>query len=242
MMCRFPRFPALALAAVLVSGCAGHPPVVQVPPIPVGQSGTLLTSRQAPGGPAVALGQSWTKKPVQAEATRVHFAWSRKSLVVFAEMDDRQVGSLATRDNQKMWDLGDAFEVFLRAPGVREYVEIHVTPENHRLHLRYPPGGLQEIAMGRADFPQFFMKADEMRRIRSAAVRTKSGWNVALVIPADLVADRPIRAGMTWRFSVARYDGDRKKTPPVLTASSPYQELGFHRLNEWGTLKFTKNK
>ena len=188
--------------------------------------------------PSVTLGQTWTKHPAPIEATRVSFAWRPDSLLVFAEMDDRRIGSRATRDDQRTWDLGDAFEVFLQAPGTREYVEIQVTPENHRLHLRYPPGGLQTIAEGRADFPQFFMKPEEERRIQSAVEKKAHRWRVALIIPADIVSGRPIRAGTSWRFSVARYDGDRLGTPPVLSASSPHRALNFHRRSEWGTLRF----
>lgn len=49
----------------------------------------------------------------------------------------------ACRLNERTWELGDVCELFLQLSGQSTYLELHVTPENHRLQLLWPLGGME---------------------------------------------------------------------------------------------------
>ena len=58
-------------------------------------------------------------------------------------------------------------------------------------------------------------------------------------IPINLVVGDPANPGNApWRFSFSRYDHTRGANNPVLSSSSPHQELDFHRQEDWGRLVF----
>src|SRR5204863_1077141 len=83
--------------------------------------------------------QAW----LEAEETgflpaTVRVGWRENSLLVFAELTDADVFNGATKLNERTWELGDVFEMFLRSSNGQSYVEFHVTPNNQRLQLRYP--------------------------------------------------------------------------------------------------------
>ena len=47
--------------------------------------------------------------------------------------------SHSTANNQRMWQLGDCAEVFIKTgKGVEEYWEIHVTPNKHLMDMHIP--------------------------------------------------------------------------------------------------------
>jgi len=140
--------------------------------------------------------------------------------VVEADMDDGDVFNDATEHNDRTWEKGDVFEVFARRDDASEYVEVHVTPDNVRLHLRFPDPGLaqriQDIAAVAAD----------PHAIASSASRTARGWRAGVVVP---LAAGP---GDLLRVSFCRYDAGRGRAP-ILSSSSPHPVLAFHRPWEW---------
>src|ERR1051326_2605619 len=66
----------------------------------------------------VALGQAWltTTEPEFAGAI-VRTGWRDDSLFVLAELTDGDIFTRATGHNQRFWELGDTFEMFLQAAG-----------------------------------------------------------------------------------------------------------------------------
>ena len=58
-------------------------------------------------------------------------------------------------------------------------------------------------------------------------------------IPADAVRETPRDlAGDRWKFSFSRYDYTRGHGAPVISSTSPHAQPGFHRLHEFGELRF----
>ena len=54
-------------------------------------------------------------------------------------MQDSDIGSRATADNQKMWTLGDVAEFFIKPGGDRtDYWEIHITPNDFLMDIYIP--------------------------------------------------------------------------------------------------------
>ncbi len=85
------------------------------------------------------LGQHWAGHPDPGfRPCSVRVSWIERALHVMADLTDDESFSHATGDNQKMWTLGDVFEMFVQLEGRCDYAELHVTPNNHRLHLALP--------------------------------------------------------------------------------------------------------
>lgn len=177
----------------------------------------------------IQLQQSWRAEAEPDFKTAVvRTGWRNDALLVFAELDDTDIFNRATQLNERTWELGDVFEIFLQPEAEEGYVEFHVTPENQRLQMRFPaprkPG--QQID-GDAIRSRTWVEPDVNR------------WFVYAEIPAVSVT---CRAGAVenqrWRFSFSRYDYTRGRSAPVLSSSSPHREARFHRLHEWGQLTF----
>ncbi len=89
--------------------------------------------------PALAFAQHWQQTPEAGLKPGTVKVGRRESrLWALAEMEDDDIFNLAEEHNQPTWELGDVFEVFAQQQGGSAYVEAHVTPENRRLHLRFP--------------------------------------------------------------------------------------------------------
>jgi hypothetical protein len=179
--------------------------------------------------PPVFLQQGWMEKP-QADflPAAVRVGWTPGGLVILAEIPDRDIFTLATAPNQKMWELGDVFEIFLQDEDRSDYVELHVTPANLRLQLRFETSGATPVQLSDGVFSSHVGIDSPNQR-----------WSLQASVPAVLVSGRSqIQPGEVWRFSFSRYDASRDGTTPVLSSTSPHQAINFHRNHEWGKLTF----
>jgi hypothetical protein len=62
-----------------------------------------------------ALGQAWRAEAEPGFAPgQVYAGWRRDSLLLFAELTDHDIFTSVTVPNQRMWEMGDTFEIFLR--------------------------------------------------------------------------------------------------------------------------------
>src|SRR5208282_1675196 len=115
-------------------------PAIRCLPLPAFDASDLKAAREAfRQAVPCALGQAWLEKaePDFAPAL-VRVGWRENSLLLFAELTDRDIFTRATAPNQRMWELGDTFEIFLGLLGEPSYAELHVTPNNLHLQLRFP--------------------------------------------------------------------------------------------------------
>ncbi len=185
----------------------------------------------APTGPGARfrLSQSWTKEQAGFQPTVVDVSWNEQELTIRASLEDETVTSSSTRDNQKMWELGDVFEMFLQLEGRRGYIELHVTPNNHRLHLKLPgPSGLDATGRTRA----FHEMLVEPVGFESRVERIPGGWRVEARVPPEAFGMRRFDAGTRMAMSFCRYDaGGGRET--VASSSSPHPVFSFHRPAEW---------
>ena len=189
----------------------------------------------------VPLQQAWLAEPEAAFAPAVvRTGWRDDALLVFAELTDEDVFTAAADHNQRFWELGDTFEIFLRPTEQDAYVEFHVAPNNLCLQLRFPDAGWLGRAPKADAFVQALMPAGAFAS--HAWIRVEAGeWCVLAEIPTASVCERArIRtlAGDEWRFSFSRYDGTRGREAPVISSTSPHAAPSFHRQQEWGTIRF----
>jgi hypothetical protein len=186
-----------------------------------------------------ALGQAWRAEAEPGFAPgQVRAGWRRDALLLFAELSDHDIFTHATALNQRMWELGDTFEVFLRPANRPEYVEFHVTPNNQRLQLRIPSIEALRRAQAANVFDEFLLPGNVFRSVtRVRPDRQK--WFVYAVIPAIAVCGQDrVNAGSRWLFSFSRYDYTRGGGEPVISSTSPHAAPDFHRQQEWGALNF----
>jgi hypothetical protein len=187
----------------------------------------------------ISMRQAWLVKPEPAFAPAVvRTGWRDQSLLVFAELTDTDIFTTATDDNQRFWELGDTFEMFLRPVEQESYVEFHVAPSNLRLQLRFPDAGWIARAAKADVFSLAVMPLNQFQS-RTWVHADAHQWCALAVIPAASVCAQPgPLAGAEWRFSCSRYDHTRGRETPVLSSTSPHAAPSFHRQQEWGVLRF----
>jgi hypothetical protein len=190
--------------------------------------------------PAVDMHQAWLpQEQAELRPSLVRVGRTADALLVLAELHDEDIHNRAAKLNEMTFLLGDAFEMFLRPERQPAYVEFHVTPDNVKLQLRFP------------DESAIFGPAEKRKPIESYMIRhevftsrvwvqpAQKRWLVLASIPAAAVYTQPVPlAGEAWRFSFSRYDYTRGAAQPVLSSTSPHVQCGFHRQQEWGTLRF----
>jgi hypothetical protein len=178
--------------------------------------------------------QAWLAMPDEnLHPAKVRFGWEPDALWVLADLPDDFITSHSTDHNQDMWTLGDVFEIFIARKGSPFYLELHVTPHNHRLHLHWSPEGMEKIQANQTTL-------DEFRRPPSAFdswVQKPEGgrkWQVLVRIPASILPNgQTLEAGQILELSFSRYDAGPEGTPDVLSSTSPHRELSYHRRHEW---------
>jgi len=157
--------------------------------------------------------------------------------LIFATLTDADIFNGATKLNQRTWELGDVFEIFLRSSALESYVEFHVTPHNQRLQLHYPGRSAVDRARVGGSFDEFLVPGEAFR---SRTWIGEGHWSVFSEIPTRAVcgADE-YNASVPWRFSFGRYDFTRGAgKEPVVSSTSPHAKPDFHRLHEWGVMTF----
>lgn len=188
------------------------------------------------------MGQAWrVKQEPDFAPGQVRVGWRLDELLVFAELTDRDIFSHATGDNQRMWELGDTFEMFLRPSGQTEYFELHVTPNNHRLQLRFPNAAALERLRATGRIDEFVLPRGVFHS-RTWVQPENQKWFVFAAVPALTVCRQArLSSGSRWLFSFSRYDYTRGHLEPVISSTSPHPVASFHRQEEWGELTFVNS-
>ena len=178
--------------------------------------------------------QAWLpKEETKFLAGTVSMAWEPAAFWCKAILPDREIFSSSTGDGQHLWELGDVFEIFIRRDQSPAYLELHVSPNGHRLHLRWTAKAMQRVRERSATVQDF---ARDPRAFDAKVVRLpgKSGWAVSVRLPAGIFPEgEPFHAGELLFVSFSRYDADKEGKNAVLSSTSAHKELSFHRLKEW---------
>ncbi|MBI5705864.1 MAG: hypothetical protein HZC36_02620 [Armatimonadetes bacterium] len=175
--------------------------------------------------------------------------WTESSLIVQALLVDSEVVTAATADGQRLWELGDTFEIFLGDPNSKAYSEFHVSPNGLKLALQF--SGPDDVSKARktGDLSPFAVPL-EIFHAQAGSADSFPGWKVDCEvggwyafasIPAQAVTGRErIQSGEVWDGHFARYDYSSSGAEPILSSSAPLRALDFHRRHEWNRLIFQK--
>jgi hypothetical protein len=186
--------------------------------------------------------QAWLPEPESGFAPGVvRLGWTRDSLLVFAELTDNDIFNTATKPNERTWELGDVFEMFFKSAGQASYIELHVTPHNQWLQLRYPDDGAVVHARKEGVFDKFLIR-DKVFHSKTWVLTGANRWLVYAEIPARAVcgSDQLIEPAQ-WRFSFGRCDYTRGVVEPVISSTSSHTMPDFHRQQEWGVMTFSNS-
>lgn len=181
------------------------------------------------------LRQAWLPAPPPPDVNPgwVRARWSPDALWFDAHFTGRGARNRAARLNDRTWEMGDICEVFLLAAEARTYLELHVTPENHRLQLKWPFGGLDRFRAGIARLEEFTV--EDPAWIESHTEVGADGWTARLRIPAGVLGLPSFTPNQALRAAVCRYDCTLGNEPR-LSSTAPLTEPNYHRLAEWETL------
>lgn len=180
--------------------------------------------------PVLDFRQAWRPGPdANFREGRVRLGRSGGTLLIFAQLADDHLCSRATGDHQRLWELGDVFEIFLRNAAREDYVELHVTPFGHRLQLRYASAQAFEELRHSGDFLSCVIREPAF----DCAVRAdSSGWEVFARVPLAILGPGPVHEALA---SFSRYDYGPEGRP-VLSSTSAHSRPHFHRQQEWTRL------
>ena len=163
------------------------------------------------------------------EEKGIAFLWrDSDSLYVIGCFEDSDVFNSATKKNEKTWRTGDVMEFFFQPSGENEYYELHVTPENATLELCIP--GVEKF--GKVPFESQFYESNFFSYAERFNEPECQGWFGYMKIPfkgLGITDDKLEKS----RFSVCRYNYNKKWAEPEQSSTTIYMDGGFHQPGLW---------
>ena len=166
------------------------------------------------------------------EGTRVQFLYDDKYLYVGAELEDDDIISYATRDQDLLYRGADTLEIFLSPENAMHYWELYSTPSIYRTSFLFPAGGvigLQEVFAKSMLMPGYETAFKVIGKINDHTVKDK-GWTTELRIPLDQLAKQGVKfaPGEKWRILAARYNYSHYMYRRQLSAFPVLPVVNFH--------------
>ena len=161
--------------------------------------------------------------------------WSSEtSLHVLTLFEDSDIYSDAKEHGDLTWTLGDVAEVFFQPAGRDEYYELHATPNNINLELKFKSIEFFRKGEYKLDDMKFksHMKSDVKEFSRDEIV----GWSVHFEIPLssfNMTLDQLDGS----RISICRYNCSRGTDEKELSTTAPIYHESFHNPAGWSVLK-----
>jgi hypothetical protein len=178
------------------------------------------------------LQQTWRHMPEPAyRQGLVWLAATDFALLVCAQLSDDYICTSAAKDHEYLWELGDAFEIFLHQEGTTAYSEFQIAPNGKSLELSYP-----HLDSTRHDGIEPYIVRGRPLDSAIAVDHANRQWRVALKLPLDALPAVDLgRPSENWRIAFCRYDyaADGRF---CLTSSAPLTKPGFHRIHEWSVI------
>ncbi len=171
----------------------------------------------------------------QASSARIF--WTATALHYEVVLHGAGQHNTARQLNELTWDLGDVCEIFLCDVATRSYIELHVTPENHRLQLHFPFGAIDLVRAGNARIEDYMVR--DPNWVETTVQRAENAIAVRVIIPAAIFTrHRAIDADSEVRTAVCRYDYRGRPGRPLLSSTAPLSGPSFHAPDEWARLIF----
>lgn len=163
---------------------------------------------------------------------RVQVGWQDEDLLVLARLDDDCLFTRMTANNQEAYRLGDVFEIFIKDAARENYLELHISPNGHRLQLHFPDGQTIFRMKEKGIKLEDLMVSESLFESSVRAIPT--GWEIFVRLPVASMGStiHNVKASGL-RASFGRYDYDDKGSDPVLSSTSAHEVGNFHRQQDW---------
>ena len=162
-------------------------------------------------------------------------SWNEGGLLFDIVLTGRNPRNSARRMNERTWELGDIAEIFLQKEASEEYLELHITPENQRLQLRWTIAGFASFRRDSSRFGEFTVSDPEW--VGSVSRVREADWSASAFIPARALnlGQPSLGPEMLLRGAVCRYDCTAG--PDIIFSSTAgLREPSYHRREEWDRL------
>jgi hypothetical protein len=181
------------------------------------------------------LGQAWLGSAPQKNFRPgwARLGWHPHFLDLAFVFSGGPAHNAARQLNERTWELGDVGEFFIRPDSAPHYLEIHLTPENQRLQLNFPLGGIARLRSGEAPLESFIVTDPDW--VFSATHITSDFWTAQARIPAAALGFATLANGLVFQTAVCRYDCGITSTP-TLSATASFTAPFFHQLDAWSQL------
>ncbi len=199
---------------------------------PLGHDGDPVPAAYAGLAP-LPLAQYWCGA-MPREKGHAFVAHCRQGLRFYSWFEEMRPYTTATENNQKLYLLGSVAEFFIHPQGTCEYWEIHLSPNGLIMDIRIPER--DRMMAGRYAWEEL-TAADSHAQYQVQAGPTS--WAAEILIPWKSFGRTGIPAGENWGIAVCRYNYPGKLENPELSATAPFTQLSFHRLEEYNRLLFS---
>lgn len=172
------------------------------------------------------------------EEKGIAFLWKNMDyLHVYGVFEDSDVFNAVVETNGKMWQYGDVMQFFFQAHGAMDYYQLLLTPENLLLKFHLPVISKNSGTPfdDRCSSPDFYYHADRFK----CSDLNLNGWYAHMKIPLKElgVMDNNLNKA---RFSVCRYNYNKKWKVPELSSTSYYPTGSFRQPKYWHEIVMTK--
>lgn len=184
------------------------------------------------------LRQAWRGKTPEEgfQPGRARVRWTPHGLSYDVVLFGADQHNDAHQLNELTWERGDVCEIFLHDVATDYYIELHVTPENQRLQLRFPFGAIDAVRRGAASLEDFMIS--DPHWVDTAAQCSANFFSVQAFIPARAFAGGTMLGPASrLRTAVCRYDYRATPPVPILSSTAPLKAPWFHCPEAWTPLE-----
>jgi len=194
---------------------------------------TQAKSALAPGAKKIfeaPLCQAWLEEPEAGfRPGKAEVYDTGNGLEVMARLEDEVIGNTVTRHNEHTWKGGDVFEIFLQVHS-DAYYEIHITPENRRLLLRWPEGSRDRRPI---QVDHHIIPDPHQISSKTWVDHEAQRWELWAHIPDAFIGTRRESGPAELALALARYDAAPGREKPFLSATPRFFRPRFHDRECW---------
>lgn len=166
---------------------------------------------------------------------RARVRWNSCALIYDVVLFGSGQRNTALRLNEMTWERGDVCEIFLHDAATNFYLELHVTPENQRLQLRFPLGAIDAVRRGEARLEDFMIS--DLGWAETVAECSSDSLKIRAVIPVGSFAHAAVIGPASQLCTaVCRYDYHRGPDAPLLSSTAAFHTPSFHSPAAWTPL------
>ena len=147
------------------------------------------------------------------EAAYIKVAYDDKYIYFGVKIDDDDVLSFVTADQDHLYRNSDVMEFFIASEDEKYYWELYSTPNNHKSSFFFPAGGMafmEGIMEDSPIMPGYEVCSTVQGKLNDQRERDE-GWTTEVRIPLEEINRKgvPFAPGQNWRIQVTRYNFSR---------------------------------